>query len=317
MSTELHNNPITNTYPFVTDTLMFPMHLVYNDVLACYTLSYVIRTSDNMSDFNLKFYESFRIITIALRSNKCYPYVTRDKIWFLQVIAMFTLNFGIFILLLNSIIFYDVPAREFTTAIKNGIMAIVATTITFKYCILVRDKNSIIQFIERLNEDYEIAKHLSAEERDIVSKFSAKGVFVCKIWLIIAVITSILFPLKAFYLMGLSYSRGEFQLVPMYDLNYPKIINDYKTMPILYFILFSLTFYFDLFAMTMYMGFDPLVPVFMLHLCGQIHLLSRRIQKVFTGNNTNAVINENLKQINIKLSQIYICVVSRMRFIIL
>ncbi|XP_061711262.1 odorant receptor 2a-like isoform X2 [Cydia pomonella] len=169
---------------------------------------------------------------------------------------------------------------------------------------VARDK--IWQLIRIVDDDYELAKEFCEEEQRIVLHYSKRGVKVCQYWFISACSTSAIFPLKALMLMGKSYMAGEFQLVPLFELTYPWILEDYKTVPIIFITLFGLALFFDVYATSMYVGFDPIVPIFMLHLCGQLDILNLRISKMFSDTeHSDEAVRKNLTEIILKLQDVY------------
>nr|AXF48780.1 odorant receptors OR31 [Lobesia botrana] len=260
----------------------------------------------NILDENLKFDTKFWIATFAMRINRSHPYIPRDRLWRMQFTAILTLSGACFFFLMYSIFAHDIQCGEYTEACKNTIMAIVAYTITYKYSILLRYQDSVTDLIRIVDEDYELAKDFCEEEQRIVSHYADRGVKVCQYWFVSACSTSAIFPMKAFMIMGKAYMAGEFKFVPMFELTYPWILNDYKNVHVIFVILFSLTLFFDFYATSMYVGFDPVVPIFMLHLCGQIDILNLRISKLFS-NSTDSVevVQQNLRKILVKLQEIY------------
>nr|AST36265.1 putative odorant receptor OR30 [Hedya nubiferana] len=255
---------------------------------------------------NLKFETKFWIATMAMRLNRSHPYVPRDKQWRIQFGAILMVSAACFIFLLYSILAHDIQNGDFADASKNVIMVIVAYTITYKYSILLRYQESVTELIRIVDEDYELAKEFCEEEQRIVSHYAEKGVKVCQYWFVSACSTSAIFPLKAFLLMGKSYMAGEFKLVPMFELTYPGILEDYKNVHVIFCMLFCMTLFFDFYATSMYVGFDPIVPIFMLHLCGQIDILNLRISKLFSDPKVpDEVVRQNLRKIIVKLQDIY------------
>ncbi|CAH2239269.1 jg21898 [Pararge aegeria aegeria] len=183
-------------------------------------------------------------------------------------------------------------------------MSIVGFTVAFKHSLLLFHRKSIREIIKIIERDYEAAIGFTAEEKDTVLKHAQLGTSICKFWVIVAFITSMMFPVKSIVLMGYYLVKGEFKLVPLMDLSYP-FINDYKNIPVIFGILFFSCFCFAVYAATAYIAFDPLVPVIVAHTCGQLELISNRLLKVFVNGKNMEEINENLKDINIKLVEIY------------
>ncbi|XP_047984272.1 odorant receptor 2a-like [Leguminivora glycinivorella] len=257
-------------------------------------------------DEDMNFDKIFWIATTAMRLNRSHPYIARDKLWRTQFTAIFILSLSCFLLLLYSILFHDIQCGLFAEASKNAIMAIVAFTITYKYSIMLRYQDSITELIRIVDDDYKLAKGFCEEEQRIILHYSLRGVKVCQYWIISACSTSAIFPLKALMIMGKSYMAGEFQLVPMFELTYPWILEDYKNVHIMFIMLFGLALFFDVYATSMYVGFDPIVPIFMLHLCGQLDILKLRISKLFSDTeDSEEIVRKNLGEIILKLQDIY------------
>lgn len=254
---------------------------------------------------DINFDKVFWISKKAMRLNRSHPAIARDKTWRIQFGSILILSVVCIILLLHSIR-SDIQNERFADASKNVIMTIVAVTITYKYGILLHFQESIISLMRIVNEDYELAKEFTEEEQRIVLHFAMMGDKVGKFWVISAVTTGAIFPIKAFLLMGKSYFEGEFKLVAMFELTYPWILDEYKNVPVFFVMCFLLTLFFDVYSTSMYIGFDPLVPIFMLHLCGQINILKIRLSKLFSNpSEPDELVREKLRAIVLKLKDIY------------
>lgn len=249
-----------------------------------------------------KFEDVFKISTIALHFNGSHPQASRNLRLF-RIIYEHSVTFFCFVSMLYSIIFHDVKNEIYTEVVKNGVMAIVCVTVTFKFRILLHSRDDIQKLIDSINHDYDLAKNLSEEEQQIVSKYANMGVTVCKCWLAATLATGLMFPIKAFILMAYKYSKDEWELVQMFDLHWP-LINGIKNNFFIYIFIFVSCFSFDVFTVSMYTGFDPLGPIFLLHACGQLDLICNRLKKLFS-EGTGADAKDKLKSINLKLIEIY------------
>lgn len=241
-----------------------------------------------------------------MRFTGSHPSVTvRNKLRLFKIYIFRILGSICFIFLVNSIISHDVKNGKFTEAVKNGTMAIVAVTVIFKHSILVYRRASIKEIINFINKDYQVAEDFGNEEKEIVLKYAKKGVQICRFWLISGGLTGFIFPIEAFVLMSYHCVKKECQLIPMFDLTYPKGIDEYKDIFFVYCATFLLCFSFALFSTSIYIGFDPLVPIFMLHTCGQLDLISTQLSKALRDASNVQERKENLKRINIRLAEIY------------
>ncbi|CAK1598756.1 unnamed protein product [Parnassius mnemosyne] len=253
----------------------------------------------------LEFNNEFKISMVALRCIQAHPSIPRDKKWVAKFSFIIIASSVCFIFLIYSIMFHDIRDARYTEAIKNGSMSIVCLIITFKYVVLLRHQNSITNLIKIINEDYSTTDQFTHDEKQIILEYSKKGKNVCKFWLLSASSTGALFPLKALYFMARSYWQGDFKLVPMFDLTYPKIIDMYKDSINVFLLLFLLCLFFDLYASAMHIGFDPLVSIFLLHSCGQIDILSRRMEKVISATRNEKEMKKKLRDINKKLQAVH------------
>ncbi|RVE43406.1 hypothetical protein evm_011943 [Chilo suppressalis] len=260
-----------------------------------------------MKEFEYDFEKAFRITTKALHLNRAHPFIERNLFWCFQFLLILTLSVMTFVFTFNSLLFYDIPAGEIAEASKNGTMAIVSLTITFKYTFLLYNQNYIKRYIAIINKDYELSKGFVAEERAIVIDYSRKGAKVSLYWLVATTATSILFPVKALVQMVYYHWEDEFRFVPMFDMRYPTTIEIMKNVPAMFCLLFLLCLMFDVYATTMYVGFDPLVPIFLTHICGQLDILSQRIMDIFSdeSNLNSQEVNYKLKCINVTLQDQY------------
>lgn len=254
---------------------------------------------------SLTFNNVFWITNCALRIIGAHPQLRHDKKWFAKFVFLNVISCISFYFLANSIIFHDIRNAKYAEAIKNGSIAIVAVTIVFKYFVLVNSQESVAKLIEIIDDDYSKIEQFTEEEKRIILLYSKKGVNVCKFWFTATFSTCTMFPIKALFSMASSYFQGEFRLVLMFDLTFPKFIEAYKDVIYVFAALCLLSFIFDIYACSMYIGFDPLVSIFLLHVCGQIDILSKRIKEIVTRTTDEREIMEELKKINQKLQVLH------------
>ncbi|XP_045768696.1 odorant receptor 2a-like [Maniola jurtina] len=253
----------------------------------------------------LKFEEVTRSSMIFSRLNGSYPTIlTFNKLWWINNIFWPSYSFFCFYISFYSVIYYDFKYKNYADAIRNGTMSIVSLTVAFKHLLLLRHRVSIKDIIENIDRDYEAAKDFTEAEKNTVLRYARLGTNICKFWVVMSIVTGLLFPVKSIALMGYYYFKGEFKLIPVMDLSYP-FINDYKNNPVMFCILFLSCVCFAMYAATSYIAFDPLVPAIVAHMCGQLELISNRMLRLFSNAKSVDEIDENLKQINIKLMEIY------------
>lgn len=254
---------------------------------------------------NLKFEEVFKISTTSLRINRGHPDIKRDRIWKLQFTIIITTCLVSFICLLYSIFCHDIHAGKYADASKNAAMAIVFITITLKYFMLLIHQAFIQNMIKYIERDYSEDNNYSEEDKETILEYVQKGVNVCIFWLYAGFGSCAIFPLKAFVSMAYFYWKGEFKLVPMFEITFPEPIESYKNSIAVFWIWFGMTFLFDVYASTMNVGFDPIVPICMLHICGQTALMSRRLTRIFAEIEDPKEIQIQLRFIIMKVQSLY------------
>ncbi|GBP29615.1 hypothetical protein EVAR_79164_1 [Eumeta japonica] len=228
-----------------------------------------------------RFKETFKTAEQALRLIRAYPDIPRDLFWFLQYVVMNIVVGTLFFWLLNSIINHDVPKGDYGEACKNGTMVIVYIVVNTKYWILMSHQRALADLLAKVDDDPRRETYSPEEEAAVTLYAHKKGVFVCKLWIVVAFSIPILLVLHAVLEMCWLAYQGNFHLVPMYDLTYPDSINELKYLPSVYAANFVHCMLYATFVVAGYIGFDPLAPCLMLHACGQLEVVRLRIGKLF------------------------------------
>nr|WCC57408.1 odorant receptor 8 [Papilio glaucus] len=254
----------------------------------------------------LKFENQFKVSTYALHFNGTHPNLPHDKKWIANFIFIVILTGVIFLFCVNSIISHDIPDGDYTEALKNGSLATVYMLICLKSYVVLRHSNSMRRYIQIVDDDYATFNQYTTEEKQIILRYSKKGRNVCIYWFISATSTGAMFPLKALYFMTSSLCRGEFKLFPLFDMRYPDPIETRKEIVYIFLILFLSCLIFDVYAVSVYVGVDPLASIFLLHICGQIEILSKRMKNLMSEVADRNEICANLKRVNQKLQILYI-----------
>nr|WCC57350.1 odorant receptor 16.1 [Papilio dardanus] len=253
-------------------------------------------------DFN----KMFRIMIFAMRVNRSHPDIPRDKKWALQFICFHGTFFIMFCALVYSIIFYDLKNKDFTQACSNGAVCIVFIIVTLKYCVMLYYQKLLKGMIQIMKNDYKLSTELPSEEQEIVLHYALKGKGVMKLLLVIPICTACLFPVKAIILMIYYKIIGDFKFVLLYDLTYPAGLEEHKNEPGTFAFLFLAFLFYDLYAMFMYIAFAPLGSIFMLHVCGQLELVKKRVLTIYPNNSFDheKVLN-SFKDVILHLQKIY------------
>lgn len=249
------------------------------------------------------FDEIFKIPLIAMKVNRCHPNIKKDRKWFLHFIINYTIFSAVFLTVMYNIIFLNLKSKQFDQTCKNGVLSVVYFVISFQFFIMIWKQDNLLNLITLMKKDYEHASILPYEEREIMDKYVKQGVHVCKQWLVISVCGCGIFPLKNIVLLTYNWAIGEPRLIPLYDLEFPGVTEDNKDTIFVYLTVYGLTLYYGLYAMCMYIAFVPLGPIFMLHACGQLELVQKKIEVLFEGNSDGT--EERLKEIIKQLQYVF------------
>lgn len=254
----------------------------------------------------MKFDDIYVTVNQALRLAGSHPACRRDITWKMHFIFIIVFNIIGSYLLCYSIFFSEIQEGRYADASKNTVMTIVSVTTIFKYTILLIHQHSTMGLINMMNDDYELINDLSEEEKKIVLDYTAKGVKVGKIWYIVSIISTVIFPFKAILMMIYIYhNKGEFVLVHIFELTFYGPLEAKKGELFTYVMLHSLYAIFSVYAAASYTGFDPLVPIFLLHSCGQLDVVSQRILSLHSETSDEEQVQKKLKSIILKLQNIY------------
>ncbi|KOB71651.1 Odorant receptor, partial [Operophtera brumata] len=246
-----------------------------------------------MSDIDLEFENIFKMAVTSMRINGSYPSTIRKKLWFINFCLVLSINMSCFYLLCYSILFHDIKEGNFTEACKNITITIICMNTTLKYVVLLYYQQSIAELIRVVNDDYELAKQFPADEQHVVKRYAKEGKLVCLFWLVCAPSASAMFPVKAIILTAHSFWVGENKLKPMFDITFPEVIEKQKDSLPVFLGIFALCFSYAFFATVMLTGFDPLIPIFTLHTCGQLDILSTRTTRALSKSATVEEMEEN------------------------
>lgn len=252
------------------------------------------------------FDSTFKTANLALRIIGSHPACPRDRNWKVKFILLISFKIFCSILLCYSIFVKDINDGRYADASKNTVMLLITVTVIFEYSILLIHQHSIMGVINTINKDYKLISELTETEKKIILDYSEKGYNVCRIWYLASIICSMIFPLKAILVMVYKYyNNAKFEFVPMFDLTYPDWIDMKKNEPGPYFVFLSIYVLFAFYAALTFTGFDPLVPVFLLHSCGQLDVTSQRILSLYFETPNVEQIEKKLRRIILKLQEIY------------
>lgn len=244
----------------------------------------------------LDFDKNYISVTRTLSFNRSHPYIKRNHVWFLTFLAMHGVHTVVFILLLYNIFYIDLKENDFNKTCSDGVLVVMYLVTTFEYFILLLHQDSIVDIIDDIKRDYKEISKMTELEKEVVYKYVKISQWVCKQWVIIAISGNTIFIVGSICLMCYYHFINDFKLIGMYDLIYPHIIEDRKDEIPVFLFTYILILFFGSYGASIYAGFVPMGPIFILHACAQLDLVKIRINDLFIVKDDEQV-RKNLKYI--------------------
>lgn len=219
----------------------------------------------------------------CLKFNGGYPFYKRNLKWFVRCFAMEGLFTYIFLGLIYQSIHYDLKEGDILAVCGNGTLMVMYLVISFMLCVLLYYKSTFMELINLIKADYEYAKtKLSPDDQKLVLEYALLGRTVAVWWGYLVFVGALAFPGQSIALMIYYGVTDEFRMVDMFPLRYPERMEEFIG-PIAKSILSNfLIFFFEICSYAGYVGTVPLGPTFMLHACGKIALVERRVKTLFS-----------------------------------
>lgn len=231
----------------------------------------------------LDFDKLFSLPMKCLKFNGGYPFYKRNLKWFVKCFGMEGLFTYIFLGLIYQSIHYDLKEGDMLAVCGNGTLMVMYLVISFMLCILLAYKSTFCELINLVKADYEYTKtKLSPEDLTLLQEYALMGQTVSNWWGRLVFIGALAFPGQAIALTIYYSVTEEFRIVNMFPLRYPERMEEFLG-PIGQSVLSNFSiFFFEFCSYTGYVGTVPLGPIFMLHACGKIALVERRVKLLFS-----------------------------------
>lgn len=209
--------------------------------------------------------------------------------------------------IVGNTMYLDILKADYSDATRQMTILFLIIMMLIKISSLVRHRPILGSLLLRLDEDYEDAnKTLGESDLLIIKSYAMWGIWLSDLWCVLVVGSGTVFWWAAFILMFYSLVIGEFQKQMLFDCILP-IWDDLKFVSPFYEMVFIYEMFLDIFVMTLYTGFDPIVPIFLMHVCAQLELVKRHLATLFDEEKKNdpAKIQQELCWIVKKLQRIY------------
>ncbi|XP_053603545.1 uncharacterized protein LOC128671245 isoform X2 [Plodia interpunctella] len=253
---------------------------------------------------DLNFQKQFFISMIPLKLNGSHPNIPRNRFWVGKTFVLM-INLAIIMwLLFNAVFNHDIPDRNYSDMCGNSIMLLIGTNTIIKFWFLHYNRKYMAELFQFVENDYELSKYLSEEEKEIVIKHVKISITVTKHSLF-SFFNGFIFFIRAVSLMSYYTWKGQFRLVHMYDIALPGQYNERRNDPMVYFFCLYCATFFGVYASTMNTAFEPLVPITLLHIKGQVQICSNRMKELFTKNKNPEEVYREIKWVNLKLQKLY------------
>lgn len=230
-------------------------------------------------DFDILFSLPLR----CLKLNGGYPFYKRNLKWFVRCFGVEGLFSYIFLGLIYQIIHYDLKDGDMLAVCGSGTLVVMYLVITFMLGVLLKYKSTFCELINLMKADYEYAKtKLSPDDQKLVLEYALMARTVSIWWGYLVFVGALAFPGQAIALTIYYSVKDTFRVVDMFPLRYPERMEEFMG-PVIQSILTNFfIFYFEFCSYAGYVGIVPLGPTFMLHACGKIALVERRVKLLFS-----------------------------------
>lgn len=242
-----------------------------------------------------KFDKLYKLVTFTLTATRAHPKLTVNFRWVLEFLGIIFVQVWCIFLIFYSIIVYDIKNKNLPRIFRNSTIIVTAFLVIFKYSIIFIYKRNFLKIMNNMDKDYEKMLDWTTEEKEIMMKYVKKSKKVSKIWFMSGISQSTVFPMQSILEMIYNYWMDEFKLVSMFEITYPTLLEQHKNDILIYIYLYIIHILYAGNASFMFIGFDPLEPIFTLHASGLMQVAKLRVLDIYTGSEQQ--VNEKLREI--------------------
>lgn len=238
-------------------------------------------------DTTIRFDDVYKTSMRCLRNIGAHPFQPKDRKWALRFFFLYGLFCTIGVHYLYNMIFVNIKQNDFPNMCSNGIFFVIVIVVSFKYGVNLWYQKELQELINLQETYFQLSQEFTAAEQATVQKYIEKGNWISKLWLKSCFITCILFPIKSFIDSAYSAYIGDFKLYSFTENSYPLGLDKIKDRLDIYLLIYGSFMYFAFFSGSMYTGFAPLGPIFIMNACGQVDIVTKRINRLFDGKEFN------------------------------
>ncbi|XP_075987372.1 uncharacterized protein LOC142983994 [Anticarsia gemmatalis] len=220
--------------------------------------------------------------------------------------ALFVLSSSSFIIFTVFIFRHNiikVLEHDFIEACRCGVLTFSNMGGILNAFLMIYHRESFKLLLDMMRNDFNQAKTMPSDDQEILHKVVVKQRLVLKIVLYMGIISGGPFIGKSTFLMLYYYCIGEPQLLITFNLTYPGLIEERKHEVSMFLFLNISAIFYTFYIAVNYIAFLPLAPVLMLHACGQLELIKKRLDELHEGELSD--VNVKLNEIAAKLQYIY------------
>ncbi|KAJ2951350.1 hypothetical protein O0L34_g13480 [Tuta absoluta] len=170
---------------------------------------------------------------------------------------------------------------------------------------MIKYRTTYYNLMTTVKADYSKASELSSEDQLILIDYAKRGKLAVDIWAYITVLytaSSVLIPLL---IMGYYYMFDEFKFITTIIITLPPAFDQVNSF-FKYFFMAILTDYLIIFSDLTYVSTVPQGLIYMLHACGRIDILKRKVLSLFSAENPDQLhVHRSMRVIAKELQDIY------------
>lgn len=252
-----------------------------------------------------RFKDMYKKVHLSLWINALMPGPINSGILLVWIVNFIIQICGV--LICSNTMYLDILKKDYSDATRQMTILFLIIMMLTKIANLIRHRSTLNSLLIRLDDDYEEAvATLNDEDMKVVKTYVAWGMWIQNLWMVLVFGSGTVFWWAAFIVMFYTAATGNFTKMMLFEAVLP-IWDEYKFISPFFELVFIYEMFLDLFVMFLYSGFDPIVPIFLMHVCAQLELVKRHLLDLFNKEKirSEADVQRELYWIVEKLQRIY------------